>query len=173
MSDPAHLRLEPLEGLVDLAMRVAIERESIRVSASLRNGWGEAIYVFREVPPLVRIGDGRVQLTSTMPVIPPYVMPLRPHVPKVERVDHDGTLEIEASYPLPLRNKHPYPPPDARVGAPLVDEVATALSLTVGFFPVSDGNALVEGVPSYYHLRRQFLIDTTVRDLAIPVRRQR
>jgi hypothetical protein len=163
----------------ELACRVEVARDrtALTVRATLRNLFGGAIYVFREDPPLVQISRGHVELSSQLPVIPPHVLPLTPHIPPVERLEHERTLDIEASYALPLREKHPYPAErPARVPVPRADEIAGALALTIGFFPEMDGNELFarrdgKQIPSYYRLARQFLVRAKVTGLAIAVKR--
>jgi hypothetical protein len=166
--DPVHLRLEPLEGLVELSVFAAVQGEALMVRATFTNRWGEAVYVFRETTPFVRIGERLAHLTSTMPIIPSGIMPLRPHVPKVVSIAHESRFAIDATYPLPLRNRHCYPAPGAREDPEIADEVLEGVTFTLGFFPVSDGNEITaRGVPSYYGLRRQFLAVGAVRGLAI------
>jgi hypothetical protein len=125
----------------------------------------------------VRLLTGDVELSSAMPIIPRWVLPYTPHVPPVVALDHDRAMDFSAAYVLPLRETHPYPAePIARAPVPHADEVASRLSLTIGFFPEMDENELHsrsdgKQIPSYYQLRRQFLVTASVTGLSIPATR--
>ena len=110
-------------------------------------------------------------------MVPPWAIPLVPYVPAVQALDDYETLELDAAFELPLGDESTYPPePIARVPIPHREELCSRLELSFGFFPAADAK-LTPGadgklVPSYYAVRRQFLVTRRLEGLPpIPVRR--
>lgn len=153
------------------------KENQVAVKYKVTNTRGEAVYVFDEQPPFVRLWtDGRVHLMSTMPELTEWMEVIAPRVPPVRLLHPGESLEREASYTLPLRDTFPYP-------AAALESARTSLKrirsheivLFVGFSPSTDNIKLFDrpdlggSVPGYYDLKRQFIARSIPVKVDLPV----
>lgn len=153
------------------------KENQVTVKYRATNTWGEAVYVFDQQPPFIRLwANGGVHLMSTMPELTEWMEVIAPRVPPVRLLRPGESIEREAGYTLPLRETFPYP------AAPL-DSTCTSLKriqsdemmLLLGFFPSGDNIKLFDrpdlggSVPGYYSLKRQFIARSSPVKVSVPV----